>query len=215
VCYVPIALLALGGIPWLFRPAFRPALAVLIALPPLYALFSDDRRFFVIAVPAVVALAAAALERLAARSARAALGLAAALALAFGVYDLAHPLTDDAPEHRAAGVWLRSAWRGAPGARPVVMSRKSWVAYYANASLSELPEGGVDSVLARAARREVDVLVVDERWAARTRPELRPWLEPGVAPRGWVTVKRIAGPHPLVLDVPIERAAAFSRSGSP
>jgi hypothetical protein len=212
-CYWPFVLIALGGIAIAARPSFRPALAVLVAMPLLYAPFSDDRRFFVPLVPIVVILGAAAIERL--RRPLVAHVLVAALAVGFGAYDLLHPLTDSAPEHRAAGVWLRQAWKPEEaGRRPIVMSRKSWVAFYAGGLLTELPEGGLDSVLARAARRDVDVLVVDERWAVRTRPELAPLLDPGATPRGWTMLRRFDGAHPLVIDVPADRAGRFSRSGS-
>jgi hypothetical protein len=219
-CYLPFVLIAVAGIGLLKRPAFRPALAVLVALPLVYAPFSDDRRFFVPAVPVIVVLAAAGIDRIARalgpmRAPRAAALATLGLAIAFGGYDALHPLTDSAPEHRAAGVWLRGAWRSPSGTNPIVMSRKSWVAFYAGGRLTELPEGGLDSVLARAARREVDVLVVDERWAARTRPQLAPLLDPRATPSGWITVKRFGGAHPLVLDVPADRAGRITRSGPP
>src|SRR5204863_1041923 len=121
----------------------------------------------------------------------------AALAAGGAGYAMVHPLMESAPEHRAAGVWLRAAWRRAAAAtpepaggtaeaasgaaargpdrsRPIVMSRKTWVAFYAGGLIAELPEGGIDSVIARARRIHADVLVVDERWAVPNRPALAP-----------------------------------------
>ena len=79
------------------------------------------------------------------------------------------------------------------------MSRKPWVAFYAGGLVAELPEGGLDSVLARVRRKRADVLVVDERWGVPTRPELAPLLDPGNAPAGFAVLRRIDSPERLVL----------------
>ena len=84
-------------------------------------------------------------------------------------------------------------------ARPVVMSRKTWVAFYSDGLIAELPEGGIDTVLARARRKHADVLVVDERWAVPNRPELAPLLDPRHAPAGVPVLLRIDRPRRLVL----------------
>ena len=226
-CYPVWFVIAILGIPSLVRPAWWPAAAMLVALPILYAPFSADRRFFVPAVPLLLALVPAGIERLAtwvappARRAWLSGALAIALGLAGLVYTMIHPLMDDAPEHREAGRWLRAAWPGLagdaaspsnppavsssapyarmPAARPVVMSRKTWVAFYSGGIIAELPEGGLDSVLSRARRKRADVLVVDERWAAPNRPELAPLLDPALAPPSLRVLKVIDTPRRLVL----------------
>ncbi len=226
-CYPVWFAFAILGMPSLVRPAWWPAAAMLVVLPMLYAPFSADRRFFVPGVPLLLALVPAGIDRVSAwvapPSRRALLsgGLAIALVLAGLVYTMIHPLMDDAPEHREAGRWLRAAWPGLagdaaspsdssavsssapharmPAARPVVMSRKTWVAYYAGGIIAELPEGGLDSVLSRARRKRADVLVVDERWAVPNRPELAPLLDPALAPPPLRVLKVIDTPRRLVL----------------
>ena len=87
---------------------------------------------------------------------------------------------DEAPEHRAAGVWLRhhpDAWRSGGGPAAAVMSRKPWVAYYAAAPYAELPEGGLAETSARMQSTSTRVLVIDARWAAPQRPALAPLLD--------------------------------------
>lgn len=208
-CYPVWFAFALLGTPLLVGRSLWPAAAIIVALPLLYAPFSADRRFFVPAVPLLLALVPAGIERVAAWMApperRAMLGgvLAGALALAGLIYTVVHPLMDEAPEHRAAGIWLRGAWpnltHDGSSLRPVVMSRKTWVAFYAGGIIAELPEGGIDSVLARARRKRADVLVVDERWAASNRPELAFLLDPARAPLPLRVLRVIETPRRLVL----------------
>ncbi len=207
-CYPVWFAFAILGIPLLTRREWWPAAAMLAALPLLYAPFSSDRRFMVPAVPLLLALLPAGIERVAAWFApvarRGLVAGALALALAFAglVYTMVHPLMDEAPEHREAGRWLRAAWPGLATeatARPVVMSRKTWVAFYAGGIIAELPEGGIDSVLSRARRKRADVLVVDERWAAPNRPELAPLLDPARAPASLRVLHIITSPRRLVL----------------
>jgi len=201
-CYPIYFGFALLGLPLLARRGVRPAAAILVALPVMYAPFTADRRFFVPAVPWLLALAAAGIDRAAEwlapppRRAALASGIAAALAVSGAAYSLVHPLMESAPEHRAAGTWLRAAH---VAARPIVMSRKPWVAFYAGGLVAELPEGGLDSVLARVRRKRADVLVVDERWGVPTRPELAPLLDPHNAPAGFAVLRRIDSPERLVL----------------
>src|SRR5439155_566594 len=111
--------LSLLVLPWVALLQARrrawPMAAMLISLPLMYAPFSRDQRFFVPAVPWVLALAAAGIERVAAwlappaRRAGVAIGITAALAAGGAGYAMVHPLMESAPEHRAAGVWLRAA----------------------------------------------------------------------------------------------------------
>lgn len=207
-CYPAWFALAIFGMPLFARREWWPAAAMLVTLPILYAPFSSDRRFMVPAVPLLLAVVPAGIERIStwipsgARRAMLAGGLALALAFAGLVYTMVHPLMDEAPEHREAGRWLRSAWPAlADGAtpRPVVMSRKTWVGFYAGGIIAELPEGGVDSVLSRARRKRADVLVVDERWAVPNRPELAPLLDPARAPASLRVLRVITTPRRLVL----------------
>jgi hypothetical protein len=189
----------------------------LLALPLLYAPFSVDRRFFVPAIPLFMIFTARGVE-----TARAwleghrvvgasVMGRAVLMgAVLFGVlYPFAGRASlDDAPEHRAAGEWLESHWKRIavfhpPGEpthpRPVVMSRKPWVAFYSGGFIAELPEGGLATVLDRARRKQADVLVIDERWISTTRPELIPLLDPAQALPGLAVLYRIDAPQPIVL----------------
>lgn len=73
------------------------------------------------------------------------------------------------------------------------------MAFYAGGIIAELPEGGIDSVLARARRKRADVLVVDERWAASNRPEIAFLLDPARAPLPLRVLRVIETPRRLVL----------------
>jgi hypothetical protein len=210
---VPFAVLAL------FRGPPRgawPVVVTLVAMPLLYAPFSVDRRFFVPAVPLLLIACAAGIERaeswLARRAgaARARRGVNAALAV---LVTLAVVYTftkgagfDQAPEHRLAGEWLR----GNPGAgasgqnatmgdgRPIVMSRKPWVAFYSGGLIATLPDTSPDSVVVLARARGA-VLVADERSARSDRPRLERQLDPARAPAGLAVAHREPGPPSLVL----------------
>ncbi len=208
---------ALFGLPLLGRRDLWPAAATLIALPLVYAPFGFDRRFFVPSVPLLLGLAAVGIETIAgwfAPARRTLVGavLLAGLVVAGGGYSLVHPLMESAPEHRAAGEWLRREWpalrvtgpptdarSGPPHDRPVVMSRKTWVPFYADGLIAELPDGGVDSLTARVRVAQADVVVIDERWAAPTRPGLAMLLDPALAPPGFRLLHVEPGPMRLVL----------------
>ena len=216
--YPALALLALIGVLRLGPAPWWTVLVPAAFLPLVYAPFTVDRRFFVPAIPLIAVLAARGFVTLAAAlpsrvrtpalarwTERAALGglVAGALAyLALGTRPI-----DDAPEHRAAGLWLArhgtitAAAPAAAGApyRPIVMSRKPWVAFYAGGLHAELPEGYLAQVLARARDRGVQVLVVDARWAATQRPALAPLLDPARAPAALSLLYRAGGPYPIVL----------------
>ncbi len=212
---VPIVfLLALAGAAMLRWRAGWPVLAPLVLFPLLYAAFTVDRRFFVPVAPFAVVLAARALrgfEDWAARKRGATFGSAAgagALGAMCGaaIFYLASTPggIDRAPEHRAAGAWLGAVARANPSdfafaGRPVVMSRKPWVAYYSGGLVAELPDGDLAAVLERARAKRADVLVIDERWIAATRPALLPLLDPKRAPAGVRVIHRRAGPYPIVL----------------
>jgi len=195
-----------------------PILLVIAIFPLLYAAFSIDRRFFVPVIPLVILLAARGMERLEvwfmrriqspARAAWLSYGIAAALALSGLGYSVAHGSIDDAPEHRAAGVRLGELWqeqRAAGGnvamihERPIVMSRKPWVAFYANGLIAELPEGSIEEVLARARSKGCDILVIDERWIASTRPQLAPLLDAAGAPAGLRAIYERDSQHRIIL----------------
>ncbi|HEY2956306.1 MAG TPA: glycosyltransferase family 39 protein [Candidatus Eisenbacteria bacterium] len=212
---VPLAVLALAG-PW--RRGAWPVAVAVGAMPILYAPFSADRRFLVPAVAFLLVACAAGIERVeswlagapagAARARRgvdAALALLAALSVAYAWRNVG---SERAPEHRRAGEWLRSGWRAdtAPaqrsaGARPVVMSRKPWVAFYAGGLIAELPDAPPES-LAALARRRGAVLVADQRSAETSRPQLGSLLDPARAPAGLAVLHREDGPPPLVLYRP-------------
>ena len=115
---------------------------------------------------------------------------------------------DDAPEHREAGDWLGERWVALRAVspthtedhvRPIVMSRKPWVAYYAEGLILELPDGTLDEILERARVRHADILAVDERWAAAQRPALVPLLDPSHAPAPLRALRTIESPRGLVL----------------
>jgi 4-amino-4-deoxy-L-arabinose transferase-like glycosyltransferase len=223
--YLPFALLAAGGA-WLRRGRVAALLGIAVgAACLLYAPFSVDRRFLVPLVPLGLVLAAAGLEGLLARGPAGAARwvLAAACAASLGYAVTAGRASDTAPEQRAAGDWLRAAWPrlaaadGAPHARPRVLARKPWVAYYGDGLMAELPEGSLDSVLARARARGADVLVADERSARSDRPALAALLEPGAEPDGLVPLWMDPGPPRVVLyDArPLWHAPALSPAPPP
>ncbi len=215
--YVPWLLPALLGLPLLFRRELWPLAVVLIATPLFYAPFSVDRRFFVPLVPLLLVPAAGGLLTLGEWTGglgRRATTLAVAILCAYGLaYASLRPLMDDAPEHRAAGKWLREEWPRLAaigpqdssslvriaGRRPIVVSRKTWVGYYAGGLIAELPDGDLDSLRARIARKKADVLVVDRRWAVASRPWLAPLLEHENAPPGAEILWWTETPEPLVL----------------
>jgi hypothetical protein len=198
----PWFLLAILGWPALRLPALRPAVAVLVTMPFIYAPFSVDRRFLVPAVPLLLIPAAFFLEtwrRQGNWRASVSLALLAGLSASGMLYALAKASTDDAPEHRAAGAWLAAWSKGQGIARPTVMSRKTWVAFYSGGRIAELPDGDLDFVRARIAEKEADVVIVDERWAVPNRKALAPLLDPGKAPPDFVPVHVITTPKKLVV----------------
>jgi 4-amino-4-deoxy-L-arabinose transferase-like glycosyltransferase len=211
--YPLVALLALVGLVRLTPGPWWTVLVPAALFPLLYAPFTVDRRFFVPAIPLVALLAAGGFEALAtalaartrspgparrlANGALACLVAGSLLYLALRVRPI-----DDAPEHRAAGLWLaghraRARAGSAPG--PIVLSRKPWVAFYAGGLVAELPEGELERILDRARSRGGDALVVDARWAAVHRPALAPLLDPARAPATLRPLYRVGGPWPLVL----------------
>jgi hypothetical protein len=204
--FVALALVGAFVAPW---PRVWPVALPIAACVALYAPFSTDRRFLMPVVPLVLVFAglgaetvAVALARSAARKGRAIAVFATLVVAGHAAYTLA--LTrgiDDAPEHRAAGVWLREhpgAWReGEPGARAGVMSRKPWVAYYAGASNAELPAGGLHDVADRMRATSTRVLVIDARWGIPNRPWLAPLLDP--AARRAALLLSLDRPHALRL----------------
>ncbi len=221
--YWPFALLAVIGafvMPW----RGGPVAWVLAVLPLLYAPLSVDRRFFVPVVPLLLIFAAggviageAALERALRDAARArrivSVALTALLALGFGYALVRAGRSNDGPEQRAAGEWLRAAWSadrraahggearaaGAAGARPVVMTLKPWVAFYSGGLILTLPDASPDSLLRCARREGADVLVVDERAVRSSRRQLGPLLDPARAPEGLTLMHREPGPNALLL----------------
>jgi hypothetical protein len=156
-------------------------------------------------VPVLLLFSAAALERAAARwpsrVGNAPVALLCALSLAYAAAKGVR--FDDAPEQRVAGAWLaRSGWPpevGAAGARPAVMARKPWVAYYAGADMLELPEAPLEEVLELAATRAADVLVADARSVRESRPALAPLLPVSAAPPGLRPLHAVGGEKPIVL----------------
>ncbi len=219
--YVPFAALALAGL-LVTRRGGWPVAVTLVAVPLLYAPLSSDRRFFVPLVPLLLPFAAGGIawleaglgRRLRAEARARRVSNAACVALlAFGVvYAFARGARfDEAPEQRAAGEWLRRTWpelREAPGdgfpgreatARPVVMARKPWVAYYGGGLIASLPDVPLDSLLVLARRNGVDVLVADARSARADRPQLAPLLDPASAPGALAPLHRESGPEALVL----------------
>lgn len=208
--YPAFALFALIGA-WRPPRSWRPVWVTVLVMPLLYAPFTADRRFFVPAVPLLLLLAARGVARIegaiARRSAARARGVTVAIVVLLVVTGLAYAAhlgggLDRAPEHRAAGEWLRAAWpglaHGEPGG-PIVMSRKPWVAFYAGGLVAELPDLPPDAVLERARRKHVDVIVVDARWGVATRPVLAPWLDPDRAPPGLRVLHVVEAPERLVL----------------
>jgi len=184
------------------QPGLAPSLAVLVTMLLLYAPFSVDRRFLVPAVPLLLIAAATFLESgLAAAGWRRRASTLLVLALGIGgfVYAYAGARRDDAPEHRVAGAWLANWSKDQRLERPIVMSRKTWVAFYSGGRIAELPDGNADAVRARIAGNGTDVLIVDERWAVATRPALAPFLDPRNAPAGFVPLHEITAPKRLVI----------------
>jgi len=217
VVYYPFLALAVLGVVGRRLGRSWPALIPIFVLVLLYAPFSVDRRFLVPAVPFVLIFSARGIRVLGAwwgrRTRR--LGhetfgrrvppLATAAAAAGFLYSAIHGLSiDRAPEHRKAGEWLGRHWAQShepPGKheRPIVVSRKPWVAFYSGGLIAELPEGSVDDVLERARRKNADVLVVDERWIVTNRPALAPLLDPANAPARLQLLYRDKEPPPIVL----------------
>lgn len=72
-------------------------------------------------------------------------------------------------EHKEAGHWLEDHSQ----ANDVVMSRKPWVAFYAERTNVLLPFAKYSTVAKFACQRSVDYLVVDERYIESKRPQLR------------------------------------------
>lgn len=225
--YWPFALLAVIGA-FALRWRGGPVALVLAVAPLLYAPLSVDRRFFVPVVPLLLIFVAggvivveAALERALRDATRArrfvTASLAALLALGFGYAVVRAARSDEGPEQRAAGEWLRTAWpaqrpvqrpelrggearaAGAEGSRPIVMALKPWVAFYSGGLILTLPDAPPDSVLRCARREAADVLVVDERAVRSSRPQLAALLEPARAPDGLTLIHREAGPNALLL----------------
>jgi 4-amino-4-deoxy-L-arabinose transferase-like glycosyltransferase len=209
---VPLAVLALLRV---WPPGAWPLAVTLGALPVLYAPFSVDRRFFAPAVPLLLVACAAGIERgeswLARRAgsaARARRGVNAALAVIVTLA-VVYAFTkgsgfDQAPEHRRAGEWLarNGASAATKGERPIVMSRKPWVAFYSGGLIAALPEVAPDSLVALARARGA-LLVADERSARSDRPRLAPLLDAGEPTAGLTAIHREPGPPSLVLYRPL------------
>jgi len=210
-------LLAIVGVIGVSGRLWWPVLVAIALFPFLYAAFSVDRRFYVPVIPLVVLISARGMSsietwftqrvRPQARASWISYGICAVLMLAGISYSLHHGSIDDAPEHRAAGEWLAAAWRAQAPAddsrpvhgRPIVMSRKPWVAFYANGLLAELPDGPVEEVLARVRSKQCDILVIDERWIAATRPQLIFLLDPAKAPAGLHVLYERSVPRRIIL----------------
>jgi 4-amino-4-deoxy-L-arabinose transferase-like glycosyltransferase len=215
--YHVFLVLAIVGLIGISGRRWWPVLVTVALFPFLFAAFSIDRRFYVPVIPLVALLSARGLGGLEAwvakRIRHEMLGavfsyiLFAVFILGGTRYSMEHGSIDNAPEQRAAGEWLWRAWpRGAAsdGARPlnerpVVMSRKPWVAYYAGGIIAELPDGPLEEVLARIKRTRSDVLVIDERWAGTARPHLSFLLDPTAAPAGFDIVYERTHPSRIIL----------------
>ena len=84
-------------------------------------------------------------------------------------------------EHKAAGEWLKAHGRQ----HPTVMNRKSFVGFYSGGIPVPTPYGSLDGILKHARFRQVDYLVVDERFTVPTRPSLATLMDPSLAPSGF------------------------------
>ncbi len=221
-------LLALLGVRrWMSKP-WLPVIATVTCFPLLYAPFSVDRRFFVPSVPLLLIMSAAGLGIAVAWLSRVRsphrdprqvlLFLTFLVAALYLVYSgIRSAPIDDAPEHRTAGAWLRDHFEGGAGGGPtrrmVVMSRKPWVAYYAHGLMAELPDGPIEDVLDHARRKNVDFLVIDERFVSTNRPQLIPLLDPSHAP-ALAVLLRIERPRPIVIyDLGAQREHSTHRVG--
>ena len=100
---------------------------------------------------------------------------------AWPVFGMLRGKPSDYPlEHKEAGQYLRD--HGRRHAR--IMSRKAFTAFYAGGVPVALPFGSLEEVLAYADWMKVDYLVVDERYTATLRPDLRALLDEAKHPKG-------------------------------
>jgi hypothetical protein len=108
-----------------------------------------------------------------------AMPLVVATLVLFTLASLAGPFLYPRPvEYRAAGLALRQ--QIAPGAH--MLARKRQVAFYANGVWDWLPFAELEDVLAYAAARRADYLVLDQYTTPDLRPQLAHLLDPANAP---------------------------------
>lgn len=193
---LPLLALALAGA-WSRRRTAtaeeRTWLLLWLAWVGLYALVFVYRRFFTVFLPLLLISAAVPLTPTQGGSAfRRGLALAAlTVLLLWGALHSVNRLgrAPEGFEQRRLGEELRRSVRA--GAMPDggVAARKPTLAWYAGLPILAIPEGDSAAILAAAAARGAEYLVLDALDLGRERPELRSWIESGAqAPVGWTEV---------------------------
>jgi len=89
-------------------------------------------------------------------------------------------LSDQPVEYKNAGLWLKD---NAPEKHPVIMSRKPWIAFYADGIYVALPYANYTDTMIYAKHKNVDYVVIDERFIPERRPQLAYLLNESNAPK--------------------------------
>lgn len=75
---------------------------------------------------------------------------------------------NDPIEHKEAGLWLKEH-----DDNPIVLSRKPFVSFYSNGIYIQLPYADYKDIIDYANYRNVDYIVIDERYVGKLRPQLK------------------------------------------
>lgn len=81
-------------------------------------------------------------------------------------------------EHKEAGLWLKQF----DNSKPLIMSRKPWVAFYSEGIWICLPYGTYEEIINYAKKNKVKYLVIDEMLITKLRPQLTFLLKESRAP---------------------------------
>jgi hypothetical protein len=119
-------------------------------------------------------------------------GLVAVLVLSFTPkyvrYAALGKVLPRAEEHKRAGLWVKANM--AKGL--TIMSRKPYVAFYAEGRHLYIPEGDLSRIIEYASQQGVDLLVVDKEWIPSQKPQLKFLLDEREAPKSLVFVYKTA-----------------------
>ncbi|HLC55047.1 MAG TPA: glycosyltransferase family 39 protein [Candidatus Nanoarchaeia archaeon] len=157
-------------------------LLMLVAYPLLfYPVFWVEARYMLPVIPVMTIWAGKGIVQITQRWKRMPLALIVAGILIFSLVGnvFASHLVDsrfekvDPPlEHKQAGLWVRQNYD-----HPRIMERKPWVSFYGKGEFVNFPYAIYSDLLQYACNNDVDLIVVDERYTKKLRPQVAFLLE--------------------------------------